>query len=60
MKMQRTIIALALAGCVGSSIAPAVAQEHDTPTPPMLKWSFSGPFGRYDQGQLQRGFKIYK
>jgi ubiquinol-cytochrome c reductase cytochrome b/c1 subunit len=60
MKMQRKIIVLALAGCIGAAIAPAVAQEHDTPTPPMLRWSFSGPFGRYDQGQLQRGFKIYK
>lgn len=23
-------------------------------------WSFSGPFGQFDQGQLQRGFKVYK
>jgi cytochrome c1 len=59
MKMHRTIVALALAGCVGA-VMPAIAQEHDTPNPPMQKWSFSGPFGRYDQGQLQRGFKIYK
>ena len=60
MKMQRKIIALALAGSIGAAIAPAVAQEHDTPTPPMLRWSFSGPFGKYDEGQLQRGFKVYK
>jgi len=59
MKMHRTIVALALAGCVGA-VAPAIAQEHDTPNPAMQRWSFSGPFGRYDQGQLQRGFKIYK
>jgi cytochrome c1 len=59
MKMHRTIVALALAGYVGA-VAPVIAQEHDTPTPQMQKWSFSGPFGRYDQGQLQRGFKIYK
>ena len=25
----------------------------------MLKWSFAGPFGKYDQAQLQRGFKVY-
>lgn len=24
------------------------------------KWSFAGPFGKYDKGQLQRGLKIYK
>lgn len=23
-------------------------------------WSFSGPFGTFDRGQLQRGFKIYQ
>ena len=23
-------------------------------------WSFSGPFGKYDKAQLQRGFQIYK
>lgn len=23
-------------------------------------WSFSGPFGTFDRGQLQRGFKVYK
>jgi cytochrome c1 len=60
MKMQRTIIALALASCVSTAAVPAIAQEHDTPIPSKLKWSFAGPFGRYDQAQLQRGFKIYK
>src|SRR5262249_56149082 len=47
-------------GCLSAAAAPVIAQEHDTPAPPSLKWSFSGPFGRYDQAQLQRGFKIYK
>ncbi len=28
--------------------------------PPRQSWSFSGPFGIYDQAQLQRGFKIYR
>ena len=28
--------------------------------PPRLKWSFAGPFGKYDEAQLQRGFKIYR
>src|SRR5690606_14843189 len=23
-------------------------------------WSFSGPFGTYDKGQLQRGLKVYR
>ncbi len=60
MTMQRTIIALTLAGGLAATAAPASAQEHDTPQPPRLKWSFSGPFGKYDEAQLQRGFKIYR
>src|SRR3989440_477529 len=41
----------------------AFAQEHgahETPQPPRNKWSFAGGFGKFDQAQLQRGFKIYK
>ncbi len=37
-----------------------MAQEHEQPVPPRQKWSFSGPFGHFDRGQLQRGFKVYK
>lgn len=36
--------------------ASAAEQEH----PPRQSWSFSGPFGKFDQAQLQRGFKIYR
>jgi cytochrome c1 len=25
-----------------------------------MEWSFSGPFGTFDRGQLQRGYKVYK
>ncbi|MCJ8509515.1 cytochrome c1 [Rhizobium lemnae] len=28
--------------------------------PKNLEWSFAGPFGKYEKGQLQRGLKIYK
>src|SRR5579871_301153 len=37
---------------------PAAAQEHDV-QPPRNAWSFAGPFGKFDRGQLQRGFKVY-
>ena len=61
MAFQRTILALVLAGGVAGSLLslPATAAD-DTPKPPKLKWSFSGPFGKYDQAQLQRGFKVYR
>jgi ubiquinol-cytochrome c reductase cytochrome b/c1 subunit len=60
MTMPRTIIAFGLAGWLGMAVGPAIAQDHQAPAPPRVKWSFSGPFGTYDQGQLQRGFKVYK
>ncbi|WP_152046053.1 cytochrome c1 [Aureimonas psammosilenae] len=39
--------------------------EHGTPHYPLkhpatLSWSFAGPLGHWDVGQLQRGLKVYK
>jgi cytochrome c1 len=60
MLHRRTlIVALAFAASLsGLDLRVAVAQEAEAP--PRQQWSFSGPFGTYDQAQLQRGFKIYK
>ena len=60
MSMQRTIVALVLAGSFFAIAAPASAQLAEQVPPPRQKWSFAGPFGKYDQAQLQRGFKIYR
>ena len=61
--MSRQLIALALAasllGLAGSAFA-ADEQSHEMPQPPRQKWSFYGPFGHYDKGQLQRGLKVYR
>jgi len=57
--MTKPLIALSFAAFVAATV-PAAAQEHDTPQPPRLKWTFSGPFGKFDEAQLQRGFKIYR
>ncbi|WP_420962592.1 cytochrome c1 [Brucella sp. IR073] len=46
----------------------AEGEEHNAAEPthfPIQKptqedWSFAGPFGTYDKGQLQRGLKVYK
>jgi ubiquinol-cytochrome c reductase cytochrome c1 subunit len=56
--MRRTL--LVIAAFVGLTAAPAAAlaaegeqhMEH-------LHWSFDGPFGHFDQAQLQRGYKVY-
>jgi len=39
--------------------APAASAE-ESPSPPRMRWSFSGLIGTYDQEQLQRGFKVYR
>ena len=53
-----TIFAAALIG-LGLTGAPAMAQEEATP---IVKqhWVFAGPFGTFDQNQLQRGFQVFK
>jgi ubiquinol-cytochrome c reductase cytochrome c1 subunit len=59
--------ALALAaGTLVLNKANALAESssgqspHEQPKPPPQAWSFAGPFGRYDQAQLQRGFQVYR
>jgi cytochrome c1 len=59
MTMKRAVLAATLAGVLVGVAAPALAQEHQTP-PPRVSWSFAGPFGKYNEAQLQRGFKIYR
>lgn len=36
------------------------AEHYPIHHPKEESWSFSGPFGTYDKGQLQRGLKVYK
>ncbi|PYB75537.1 MULTISPECIES: cytochrome c1 [Rhizobium] len=56
---------LASAAEEGSALEHAVEHAAKSGHYPILKpkeidWSFGGPFGTYDKGQLQRGLKIYK
>lgn len=51
--------AFAVCALLGLSAGPALAQEKMPPLP-HPKWSFSGPFGTYDQAALQRGFLVYQ
>jgi ubiquinol-cytochrome c reductase cytochrome c1 subunit len=43
-------------------VAPVAAQEGGHSTPEIAKeaWSFSGPFGTYDENQLRRGFQVFR
>jgi cytochrome c1 len=60
MNAHRSIVLAATlaASLAAPALQPASAQEAENP--PKQTWSFHGPFGLYDPGQLQRGFKIYR
>jgi ubiquinol-cytochrome c reductase cytochrome b/c1 subunit len=54
------LIALAVGGTLMlGGMNNASAADHGA-KPPSLNWSFAGPFGKFDQAQLQRGLKVYK
>jgi ubiquinol-cytochrome c reductase cytochrome c1 subunit len=57
-------LALAQEASPANGAAPAHHEEGATPHYPLKEpreqsWSFAGPFGHYDKGQLQRGLKVY-
>ncbi|MEZ2329247.1 cytochrome c1 [Mesorhizobium sp. RCC_202] len=67
--MKKILTSLALIGLVAAGTAAIAAEEEHNaaaPThfpinePKEMSWSFTGPFGTYDKGQLQRGLKVYK
>jgi ubiquinol-cytochrome c reductase cytochrome b/c1 subunit len=59
-RVASIVVAFVVAGgLVAGSAQNARAQEQEV-VPPSQSWSFSGPFGKYDRGSLQRGLKIYK
>ena len=50
--------ALMLAAALGMGTAAEAAGDEHVEIP-RQKWSFSGLLGKFDQAQLQRGFKVY-
>ncbi len=58
-------LATGIVVCTGLLLGNALAaDEGETPHYPLTKpkemsWSFAGPLGHWDQGQLQRGLKVY-
>jgi ubiquinol-cytochrome c reductase cytochrome c1 subunit len=51
------LLTAALAGSVGA--AQAAEEGGHGPHIERQKWTFGGLFGKFDQAQLQRGFKVY-
>lgn len=61
-KAVAALVGLVLAGglIAGGASSAKAADSHSVDLPPSLKWSFAGPFGKFDRGALQRGYKVYK
>ncbi len=56
MLRKAVVLAAALALTTGgAALASGAAKE-----PREIAYSFQGPFGTYDQAQLQRGYKVYR
>jgi ubiquinol-cytochrome c reductase cytochrome c1 subunit len=50
-----TLAAFGLALVAGPALAATTQAE-----PKDIHWSFEGPFGKFDDAQLQRGYKVYR
>jgi ubiquinol-cytochrome c reductase cytochrome b/c1 subunit len=59
MTACRNLGAILLAVALSALANGTASAQEEAETPPRLTWSFAGPFGKYDEGQLQRGFKVY-
>jgi ubiquinol-cytochrome c reductase cytochrome c1 subunit len=55
-RISSLALALACVLAAAGSVPAATTQVN----PKDVHWSFEGPFGMYDQGQLQRGYKVYR
>ena len=54
--LRAVVAALSLSLGFGGA---ALAQEHGGASVTDYGFSFEGPFGRFDQAQLQRGLQVY-
>jgi cytochrome c1 len=61
IRFKTSLLAPAALALMLAGGAIALAQSEDEqPKPERQTWSFYGPFGLFDQAQLQRGFQVYK
>jgi ubiquinol-cytochrome c reductase cytochrome b/c1 subunit len=58
--MSKMLVRSAAVGLLLAALPLTAQAAGERVEPPALSWSFSGPFGKFDRAQLQRGYKIYK
>jgi ubiquinol-cytochrome c reductase cytochrome c1 subunit len=58
LSMHRVFLAFGVAAVLAAPAA-SLAAEHAAEFE-AREWSFSGPFGKFDRAELQRGFQVYK
>ncbi len=58
--LNRTALLALTLLCATGAFAPRAGAAGDAPPIASQSWSFAAPFGTFDRGQLQRGFKVYK
>lgn len=64
--LVKSLLSLLIVTFAGATVSLAAGGGEDGETahypikkPGYVDWSFAGPFGHYDKGQLQRGLKVY-
>jgi ubiquinol-cytochrome c reductase cytochrome c1 subunit len=57
MLRKLTLAAFGLALLAGPALAATTQKE---PIDPPGRWGWTGPFGKFDKAQLQRGYKVYR
>lgn len=57
--MRSSLVKIATAASIVILCVSGAQAAGDTVKPPAQHWSFSGLFGTFDRGALQRGFQVY-
>ncbi|MET3891146.1 ubiquinol-cytochrome c reductase cytochrome c1 subunit [Bosea sp. OAE506] len=58
--MSKMLVRSAAFGLMLAALPLTAQAAGERVEPPALSWSFSGPFGKFDRAQLQRGYKVFK
>ena len=58
--MKTVLKGIAALGFVVGATMAASSAEYPLIKPVEQDWSFAGPFGHFDRGELQRGLKVYR